>query len=353
MILAAGTRRRAGRAVAIVGVTGFGGLSLLAHPALAGTSDPRAVAALERAATAAHALSYVGTQYVSSYSPAGSHSVVLKVRHMAGQGSVVAVASSSGGRTSVYASDAALPGVADLAVSGLDGAALRLLQQTYDLQLDSSGAYPCVVALRQDGHAAARFWLDPATWLVTRREVYGNDGNVVRTSAFVDLRATSSVQLMTASRSLVAEVGERRLGLGEVAGLTAAGWIVPRVLPGQLVLYDVRMHDDGSVVHLGYSDGLSTVSVFEQRGRLDEGAVAGWRRDTVDGADVWWDGSTLPARVVWSARGRVWTVVADASAESVRDVVSELPHEKAPHRGFWARIGHGLSRLLSWLNPFD
>jgi sigma-E factor negative regulatory protein RseB len=333
-------------------MAGLGGLALLGSPANAETSDPRALAALERAATAAHALSYAGTQYVSSYSPSGSSSVVLTVEHTGGQGSVVTVASSSSPRRSVYASDAPLPGRSDLTVAGVDGAALRLLQQTYDLELEGTA---CVVARRQDGKPAARFWLDPATGLVVRREVYGGDGQVVRASAFVDLRLRGARTTAVASRSLVAEVGERRLELSELAPLSSAGWTVPRVLPGQLVLYDARMQEagDDTVVHLGYSDGLSTVSLFQQRGRLDKDAVHGWRHDKVDGADVWWDSSAVPTRAVWWADGRVWTVVADASTETVRAVVTQLPHDKIPHRGFWGRIAHGLAKLFSWLNPFD
>jgi sigma-E factor negative regulatory protein RseB len=336
--------------MAVVGVAGLGGIALLANPAFARTSDPQAVAALERAATAAHALSYGGVQYVSTYSSAGSSSVILDVQHMAGRGSVVTVASSSGDRTSVYASDAPLPGTSDLAVAGVDGAALRLLQQTYDLELEGPS---CVVARLPDGRAAGRFWLDPTSGLVVRREVYDAGGRVARASAFVDLRLTTP-KVAVAARSLVAEVAERRLGQDELTRLASDGWTVPRVLPGQLLLYDARMDDGASpVVHLGYSDGLSTVSVFEQRGRLDKAAVRGWTKHKVDGADVWWDASAVPTRAVWSAHGRVWTVVADASSEAVRAVVSRLPHEKPEHRGFWSRIGHGLARLLSWLNPFD
>lgn len=357
MTLAVATRRATGALL-----LGLGGLAVIAaaSPARADSSDPRAVAALERAVQAAHELTYRGTQYVATYSSDGSSSVALDVRHLAGRGSVITALSPDAAEGSVWSADARLPGTAELAVPGLDGGALQLLQQTYDLQLDEDQPL-CVVARRQDGKPAARFWLDPSSGLLVRREVYDSRGRVVRSSALVDLKvspvatATAVPAAVPPALSLMAATSERRLSLDEVSALGRRGWVVPRVLPGQLVLYDVRMHGSGdrAVVHLGYSDGLTTMSVFEQRGRLDRAAVEGWQHTTVSGATMWFDASAVPTRAVWTSRGRVWTVLADAPVESIRDVVGQLPHDQPHHRGFWARIGHGLARLASWLNPFD
>lgn len=354
MTLATGARRATG--VLLLGLGGFA-LVAAAAPAHADGSDPRAVAALARAAQAAHEQSYRGTQYVATYSPSGSSSVVIDVQHTAGDGSVLTVLSPQAGGGSVWTADARLPGTAELAVPGLDGGSLQLLQQTYDLQLDPAEPL-CVVARRQDGRAAARFWLDAHTGLLVRREVYDTHGKVVRSSALVNLRLSKPAAVLASAppaMSLLAASNERRLDLQEISALGHRGWTVPRVLPGQLVLYDVRMHgeDNAAVVHLSYSDGLTTLSVFEQRGQLDKSAVKGWRHSKVSGATVWWDAAAVPTRAVWTSRGRVWTVLTDAPMESVRDVVGRLPHDKPHHRGFWERIGHGLARLASWLNPFD
>lgn len=342
---------------------GFSGLTLLAAPAGAATSDPRAVAILQRAAAAAHLQGYAATQYVSTYSSTGaSSSVVLTVRHDAGEGSMITVASPSGAKSSVWSSDNRLAGTAELAVQGLNGGSLHLLQQTYSLELDPDGSYTCVLARRADGIVAARFWIDHDSGLVVRREVYDASGRVVRASALLNLELTGPQPLTTpavlshsAPLSLTAQSSERKLDMSEVAELADRGWALPRVLPGQLVLYDVRMQGEGddAVVHLSYSDGLSTLSLFEQRGRLDASAVAGWRQSKVDGARMWWDDGAVPSRAVWSSRGRVWTVLTDLPVEALTSVVSELPHDKPAHRGFWARLGHGLARLASWINPFD
>lgn len=342
---------------------GLGGVALLASalPAHADSSDPRAVATLERAAVAAREQTYRGTHYIATYSSAGSSSVVVDVQHIAGEGSVLTVVSPSAGDSALWTSDHRLPGTAELAVPGIDGGSLRLLQQTYDLHLEA-GVEPCVVARRQDGRPAARFWVDPGSGLLVRREVYDAEGQVVRASALLGLQlsdarrpAAATTLAMQPPMSLMAQSSERRLGLQQVGALTASGWTIPRVLPGQLVLYDVRMHGEGAgaTVHLSYSDGLTTLSVFEQHGRLDKAAVETWERDTIGGATVWWDASALPTQAVWASRGRVWTVLTDAPVDAVREVVQKLPHDQPPRRGFWERIAHGLARLASWLNPFD
>ena len=54
--------------------------------------------------------------------------------------------------------------------------------------------------------------------------------------------------------------------------------------------------------------------------------------------------------VAWSARGFVYTLIADAPDQTLDQVVGVLPHNARP--GFLGRMGRGLGRLVSWLNPF-
>jgi hypothetical protein len=49
----------------------------------------------------------------------------------------------------------------------------------------------------------------------------------------------------------------------------------------------------------------------------------------------------------------VFTLLSDAPPETVGAAVRVLPHEKAPRRGLLARLGRGLARVGSWLNPFS
>ena len=46
------------------------------------------------------------------------------------------------------------------------------------------------------------------------------------------------------------------------------------------------------------------------------------------------------------------TVVADADRDQVAAVVADLPHS-TPDPAGWARVENGLSRMVSWVNPFD
>jgi sigma-E factor negative regulatory protein RseB len=102
------------------------------------------------------------------------------------------------------------------------------------------------------------------------------------------------------------------------------------------------------VLDLGYSDGLSVISLFEQRGNL-AAKLAGWQQVTVAGHVVY---AAQPDQrsLTWSSRGMVYTVMADAPTQTLDDVIGALPHDTPP--GFWKRMSRGFARLASWANPF-
>jgi hypothetical protein len=141
-----------------------------------------------------------------------------------------------------------------------------------------------------------------------------------------------------------------RLDPAQLAMLRARGWPVPRLLPGNLLLIAAHQRGTaaGPVIDLDYSDGLSLVSIFLQRGELPR-ALPGWQEITLRGSAVY---STDPdsRSLAWSARGFVYTVIAEAPVATVDQVVDSLPHDARP--GFWGRIARGMRRLASWANPF-
>jgi sigma-E factor negative regulatory protein RseB len=230
-----------------------------------------------------------------------------------------------------------------------------LLVQHYSLSVVGSdvvaGRPVDVIAARRPAAAAgdhdvARFWLDRSSGLVLRREVYDRRGRTTRASAFVEV----TVGEATVSGDAAGAAWTATLDRASVARLRRHGWHCPATLPGPLTLVDARRGGEQDIVHLSYSDGIATVSVFEQRGRLDEDGMAGHHRQAADGQSVWVRGE-VPRRVVWSADGTVYTVVADAPERTVDAVVAALPHSAADD-GPLGRLGRGLDRVASWFNPF-
>ena len=136
----------------------------------------------------------------------------------------------------------------------------------------------------------------------------------------------------------------------QLLALHARGWLVPVQLPGGLSLFTGAQTrtSAGNVLDLGYSDGLSVVSVFEQRGNL-AAKLAGWQQVNVDGHVIYVAGPDQRS-LTWSGQGMVYTVMADAPAQTVAEVIGALPHDAPP--GFWKRMSRGFVRIASWINPF-
>jgi hypothetical protein len=94
-----------------------------------------------------------------------------------------------------------------------------------------------------------------------------------------------------------------------------------------------------------YSDGVSTLSVFEQRGRLS-GPPAGSRYDESLHAHL---AAGPPTMATWQSGDRVFTVVTDGSADLVRTAVRALPHVEVPSPTTMERIRAGWVRILERL----
>ena len=145
-----------------------------------------------------------------------------------------------------------------------------------------------------------------------------------------------------------ASAAPRQWATASLPRLQAQGWPLPGRLPGHLVLLGARQDStrEGPVIDLDYSDGLSLVSVFLQRGHLRPG-LADWSRVVLGGSPVYANTPDDQA-FVWSSQGFVYTVVAAAPPQTVAQVVAALPHGSP---GLLARMRQGLHRLLSWLTP--
>lgn len=304
----------------------------------------RAFELLSAASRAARTRVYSGTQYVSTWREERATSSVAEIEHTVAGGLVVRVLPTAGGEA-----DGAVTPTTDL-----DPRLLRLLAEHYRLALAGRetwiGRDTRVVEARHpdDGVVSGRFWVDAGSGLLVRRELFDRSGRLVRSSAFATL-AVGGGALPVRPAGPPDQLDDAAL-----RQLRDDGWQIPSTLAGDLELFDARMrtHDGQQVLHLSYSDGLSALSLFVQRGRLGSARMPGFTKQTVGESAVWVRPSS-PERVVWGGGGRVFTLLSDASPEATRAAVTFLPHEQQPRAGVLARIGRGFARLGSWLNPFD
>jgi MucB/RseB N-terminal domain len=319
-------------------------------------SDPEALKLLRGAEGAARTTPYEGTQFITAWSRSGMATTSLvKVVHVPGDGTHMLVQSTTAdqGGQMFEADDSQRTG----GLTGYTPKMLDLLVRNYAVvragQGEVSGRPTSVIeARRADGTAAGRFHIDRQTGLMLRRELLDQQGREVNLTFFTEIRSTlPRARFVTASAPRTVEAPwPHQLAGADLGALRYHGWPVHSTLPERLSLYDARRSNgDGSVVHLSYSDGLSVVSVFVQRGTLDAGSVADWRKATRGGRTVYLS-DTVQQRAMWASGGYVFTVLADAPPPVVDSAVAALPHGEP---GFWGRLSRGLNRLTSWANPFD
>jgi negative regulator of sigma E activity len=311
--------------------------------------SPSAVSWLERAAHAPDHVSFHGTQIVTAWGPQGSSSAMLDIVHAASQGSEISVigsSSSPGAKAFVQrAGQGASPAV--------DGGPLALLQATYELVYkcctDTIGRTAVLVeALRGDQTLAARFWIDHATGLLLQRQLFSTDGKtLVRATVFTELTIEGAEFL---GHLPPMTPGSESVGMGRVDDLRTQGWTCSTDLPSSLKLYDVRKDTTTGSLQFSYSDGLFNVSVFEQRGTLDPAALAGYTATGTPGVYV---RHGMPSYAIWSSGGIVYTVVGDAPADVLEQVVAAFPHEQPVNVTAVQRIGTGLARMATWLTPMS
>lgn len=314
-------------------------------PSGAAAGEARALELLTAASRAARTRTYSGTQYVSTWRASAASSSVADIRHSPAEGSNVTVRPTAGS-----ALDASVTPTTDL-----DPRLVRLLADHYVLAVAATascvGRPTHVVEARWPGRGtvAGRFWIDDASALVLRRETFDRSGGLLRSSAFAALTVGPAGVVLSP-----AGLTDAQLDDVEINRLRRQGWQVPPALADGLELFDARMrlHDGQRVLHLSYSDGLSTLSLFTQRGRLGAAKLTGFSKQKVGRAAVWVRPSS-PERVVWGGGGRVFTLLSDAPPDTVRAAVTGLPHDRAAREGLLARLGRGLARLASWLNPFS
>jgi sigma-E factor negative regulatory protein RseB len=316
-------------------------------PALAaGTSE--GLRLLSEAAAACQDTAYRGSQVLRWWGQDETSASAVDVWHQPGR---MTQAQAAGARPGAAPRSGAAGDQDPGEVLGLSARLLALLQVNYLVVYAGRGSADQRRALvvemwRPDGGLAARFWLDAATKLPLRRELFDSSGHLVSDDAFTSLELGDPEP---GGGQAVAARWPAHLDQAGLAALRARGWELPGELPGNLSLLTASQTQarSGPVVSLSYSDGLAVVSVFVQRGELAH-APPGWRPVTLHGRTVY---SVNPEdrTFAWSSGGFVYTLVADAPLETVSQVVAALPGVSTP--GFWQRMARGLHRIFSWINP--
>ena len=322
----------------------------------------RAVRLLTQAAQATIVTSYQGQEVVTRWSEGGGSVLVSNIWHVSGGQTVTQTQDAGASFSSRPYLSSDTDSQSPEGVLGVTAPLVQLLESHYVVAYAGTGSAgnrtaQVVEAWRVDGSIAARFWLDDATKLPLEREVFDTAAHVIGQDVFIDVSFANPGASPQQAAPASARVSSNPQGpwtdplsRRQLLALRARGWLVPSELPGGLSLFTGAETQAGTsaVLDLGYSDGLSVVSVFEQRGNLPA-TLPGWRK-TKAGGHVIFVAEPDQRSLTWSGRGRVYTVVADAPAQTVDAVVGALPHDGPT--GFWKRMSRGLGRLASWANPF-
>ena len=322
----------------------------------------RAVRLLSQAAQAAIVTSYQGQEVVTRWSESGGSVLVSSIWHVSGGQTVTKTMDAGASFSSQPYLSSDSDSQSPEGVLGVTAPLVQLLESHYVVSYAGTGSADnrtaqVVEAWRGDGSIAARFWLDDATRLPLERVVFDKASHVIGQDVFIDVSFANpgASPQQTAPATARVSAGQQGpwtdpLPRHELLALRARGWQVPSELPGGLSLFTgaSTQAGTGTVLDLGYSDGLSMVSVFEQHGKLPA-TLPGWRKTKVNGHVVFVSDPDQRS-LTWAGRGTVYTVVADAPAQTVDAVVGALPHDGPT--GFWKRMSRGINRLASWANPF-
>ncbi len=332
-----------------------------------GAVPPEQMAPIHRLVLACRAgveLPYTGVQQVRVASASGDRESVVEVAHQPGAGVQLVVRPTPTSPGGTYVGQLDGPSL----LPTLDEATLARIASRYDVRGPRQGepvagrATEIVELVRTTGTAAgsvaARFWLDRSTALPLRREVIDGGGRVQQASSFTSIsyRPPTNIPRIATVVGTPPDLGQG-VTTDQLDALRRGGWLAPGGLPDDFDLVDARVHGSETVregtpphvLQLTYTDGISVVSLFEQVGRLDPDPMVTWTARQQGDGTVYIDAGT-PERVVWSADGHVYTLVSD-DPDVVDAAMAALPQPTSPP-GLAERLGKGLRRVLSWLNPF-
>lgn len=333
------------------------------HDSRSRSADP-AVSRLVSACRASAELPYAGVQQVRVLASSGERTSVVDVAHQPGSGVRLTLRPTRTSEGGTFVGQLGVPSLLPV----LDENTLSRIASRYSVQGPRPGpavagrSTEVVELVRTNGAAtgtvAARFWLDRQTSLPLQRETLDGAGRVQQASTYrsISFAPPPAIPRVTQVVGSPPDLGQGVTAM-QLDGFRRNGWLAPGRLPADFDLVDARVHgtetvEEGTrplVLQLSYTDGISVVSLFEQRGRLDAGPLATWTRQQRGDGTVYVD-QGRPQRMVWSGDGTVFTLVSDDPAV-VESAMGVLPAPSSPP-SVVERLGNGLKRFGSWLNPF-
>jgi hypothetical protein len=322
-------------------------------------SDDRADELLERAVRVSREIPHSGELTVASFGEAGPQ--VTEVRLTRGVDGGMSVADQDGREFGRIDGAGFLRSAGTLLrLGGIERIPVDLdrLHRKYAVtvrgrtELDTGPATAIELRQRDTGILREVLHVDEDSGLIVRRETYSAAGDPLRVVAFTGLRVATDTLVAPGAEGL--EVEEVSLAPTARAELEDRGYVVPERLPVDYELLGGYEVDGASVptLHLVYADGLYTLSVFQQQGRLSRRALDGATELRADGGGVvWrWPGSE-PRRMIWSGEELTFTALTDAPVDELLSVVAGLPNDPPP--SILNRLSRGIARLGRWLWPVD
>jgi negative regulator of sigma E activity len=190
---------------------------------------------------------------------------------------------------------------------------------------------------RHEGRVVERLFVQDARGLVLRREVLDADGRVARAVSFMRVEVTPE-------RGTAPTTGAARAGPAPVSDLDEPFHDPSRAGEGFRLLGRWAHRDDLAQLH--YSDGVLSVSVFEQPGRL------AWSDLPSGGVDAEVNGHrarryTLPAGEAWvfERDGVVYTCVGDATGSELAAIANDVSR---PQQNRFERLAEMVVDPFRW-----
>jgi len=233
-----------------------------------------------------------------------------------------------------------------------EGLARRILPQildNYDVQFAGAetvaGRSGRIIDVRSKfpGRPRLRIWVDTQTRLILRFERYGPAGALREASAFLSIQMNPvlSADLFTLAPPPGAQVQTRqpggRLTMEQVAKQVGFVPQLPAYLPPgyQRVGSRVSMIRGTPTATFAFSDGVSTLTLFESRG--PQGPPSNGRRVRVGSSE----GTTVPRGLAtllhWNSGGISFTLVGDLSQDELVRVGASVPPVGTSHAPSSAR----------------